>query len=920
MIQLKRKLSRSIVYLLLVISVPVGILLAGYWVLPVYIESKLIPKLFEKIGISPLECRIRRLDFSGLDAGPIRFGNEKDTALLIRTLQIDYAFKELLQKRVKNVRFTGVTLRCAFEDGLLTFPGLYLTPILANLKQAPDPQQAHETGPLEMMPDRIEVRSGTLILEFKQLDYRIPFELVIKPGNDGLLKGMLWIYPRGQKLAITADLFLEPNTARLTLVSDSIQLHRFSDLTAWLPDLHLSGEIDIKADAGISLSPFSLNFLDAVLSWKNASVDYNAIQMRPGGALDQIGEPLTIHLKGGKSGIWHLESTAFSFTSPLPLALSDLHLDINTNEKATRATGRARLGLKKSPPEFSGPISIQKDTDTALHFSASITETGKWIAEISNKVQNKSATEIEKCHLKMNGANFFSETPVVFISASGEGQKGVARLEATTHNILLENGETNLKIPLFRTIGDVMIDGDRVMAKFKMTLPDTRIDSDSMLATIPHVSFSGDIQKSKHHSPRFNGFFEFSKMSLVDTASLIKIEGAGCSVPVRWPESTPGKSGNFAIDRFWFSDHLLGSINGTLRQKNMGVLFSGTHDNTLLPGLKALFSGKILKQADGRQTAELSFEIPTLTLESGVDLEQFFPAAKGITFTGTLSARGGIKTENSNLEGVAEVRIDGGAVMLEEYNMSIEGIETIVQLPDLIHFRSRPDQRICFKKAAFGTIAMTSGKIHFQIESPTSFFIEKSSFNWCNGNVDTQSFRIIPDSDDYSLTLYCSRLDLAMMLGQLGDMNAEGKGTVNGKIPLDVRNGKIKIVDGFLNSVPGDGGSIRLKGTETLAKGLLTDSPQFGQLELALEALKDYEYKWAKLELNSEEDTLLMRLQFDGKPARPLPFEFSPELGGFARIESGKAGSLFQGISLDINLKLPLNEILRYKGVLNMIQ
>jgi hypothetical protein len=45
----------------------------------------------------------------------------------------------------------------------------------------------------------------------------------------------------------------------------------------------------------------------------------------------------------------------------------------------------------------------------------------------------------------------------------------------------------------------------------------------------------------------------------------------------------------------------------------------------------------------------------------------------------------------------------------------------------------------------------------------------------------------------------------------------------------------------------------------------------------------------------------------------PLPFIYKKELGRFARVDAKSKGSLFQGISLDVNLQLPLNQILRYK-------
>jgi len=91
-------------------------------------------------------------------------------------------------------------------------------------------------------------------------------------------------------------------------------------------------------------------------------------------------------------------------------------------------------------------------------------------------------------------------------------------------------------------------------------------------------------------------------------------------------------------------------------------------------------------------------------------------------------------------------------------------------------------------------------------------------------------------------------------------------------------------------------------------------------VELAREALKNYDYKWAKLGMTNDGESLVMRLQFDGQPAGPLPFVYRKEIGSFVRVEAGAQGSVFQGISLDVNLKLPLNRLLEYKEIVDMIE
>jgi hypothetical protein len=92
------------------------------------------------------------------------------------------------------------------------------------------------------------------------------------------------------------------------------------------------------------------------------------------------------------------------------------------------------------------------------------------------------------------------------------------------------------------------------------------------------------------------------------------------------------------------------------------------------------------------------------------------------------------------------------------------------------------------------------------------------------------------------------------------------------------------------------------------------------QLEIAREALKDYNFEWAKLTISTEGEDMLLKLQLDGKPARTLPFAFRKDIGSFARVDGQAGGSKFQGIRLDVNFRLPLNKILQYKSIIQMMR
>lgn len=133
------------------------------------------------------------------------------------------------------------------------------------------------------------------------------------------------------------------------------------------------------------------------------------------------------------------------------------------------------------------------------------------------------------------------------------------------------------------------------------------------------------------------------------------------------------------------------------------------------------------------------------------------------------------------------------------------------------------------------------------------------------------------------------------------------------------QEGNISFDKGFLFSTPGKGGRVVIENSDKIIAGIPLNTPEFSQLDLAREALKDFEYTWAKLALNTVEDTLHVNMEMDGKPAKVLPFEYKKEVNSFVRVHGSSPGSRFQGIRMDVNLTLPFNQVLKYGHTIKKI-
>jgi len=340
----------------------------------------------------------------------------------------------------------------------------------------------------------------------------------------------------------------------------------------------------------------------------------------------------------------------------------------------------------------------------------------------------------------------------------------------------------------------------------------------------------------------------------------------------------------------------------------------------LLPKAKINFSGESKLFNSEPVGAVARFKISRPATAPELDLAKLAPDVKGVRVKGNFQLDGVLNLNMNGLSGKVGIDFKSGNVMMGENNLELEGIHMSLNFPEFPKIRSAPGQQIDFARISLGEFSAQKGRIEFQIESAHSILIEKMRFLWCGGNVETQSMRLVPGVEEYHITFYCDRLNLAQVLEQFGAASADGQGSVNGRIPLQYTKGQIHFDDGFLFSTPGEGGKIHLTGTDILTAGIPPNTPQYVQMELAREALKDYDYSWAKLNITSRGEELLLQMQMDGKPSQTLPFVYNKEIGGFMKVEANAKGSKFQGIRLDVNFRLPLNKLMQYKGLINMIQ
>lgn len=850
-----------------------------------YIESSLVPKAAEKYGIDNVMVEIRRIGFFGVDIGPLLVGTRQAPALSVSSVQVDYNPAELVIRHIRKVVLSGIELNCEYKDNKLLIPGLDLNKLLA----AGEPEKVKEPDLSEIsLPvsfGSLEVKNSVINFRWNGKPFRIPFELKLVPADKDMtsINCIVSIFPRDQKITSKVDIHLNNNKIAINLNAESVCLESFADLITQIPGLILSGRADLNGKADIQLMPFLISSVTAICEIENGKIGYQDIILQNSRNKEKKNLPLQIKLTGFGGTEWEISGSSFSFVSPLPIQVSGFHFISKIQMAPFESSGSYSISIDRTPQNLKVPFKVLKPIPVEGSFSATYSNEGRWEFKLTNKDPDAGPAV---CRLDTDTMSIASKMPRLDVSGNGTGPDGTAEFSVIIPDMNINMKPGNIKIPVITLSGK---------ADFSQT---------------------GDKGSNMH----FNGALQLSVSSIAASQYQSKISGIRSNLPFAWPCESPGKKGNFSIGPLMWKNMNMGTVSGTLQQKDMSISLKGEYTGKLITGLKADFSGKAGLLSSSAFETNIRFQLLHKGTAADIDVGQFLPEAQGTVVNGELEISGNFTVNNDGIKSPLTLRLNNGKLEMEEKKISVEGIHVSLSIPDLLEMRSDPKQQILFEKASSGNITVSDGKIEFQVESDRTFFIEKSGFKWCNGKVYTQGMRISPGINDYDLILYCDRLNLAEILDQFGVAKAEGEGTVSGRIPVSYKNSKISFNDGFLFTAPGDGGRIHLTRAEILTTGIPENTPQFAQIELAREALKDYQYDWAKLKLTTEEEDLLLKMEFDGKPVKPLPFVYNKKIGGFVRVEAGSPGSHFQGIGLDVNFRLPLNKIIQYKDVINMIQ
>jgi hypothetical protein len=836
-----------------------------YWHLPAWLGEKLLPQVAAACGIYGIKAEVRDLGITGATLERVRMELDGSRVIAADSIQLSYRlpwwpFER--QWQINAVTINGARIKVIRDGGNWHIPGIY--PKLVQPQPAANADNSSQETKAAFNLRAVTLNRCVIVLEQNKQRLEFPFTVRIK-------------CPEGLEKNITLS-------TKLQCGNDTIKVKGEID--------RRTGQTYFNITGGANLDNY-MPFFAGGSSKISGNLDFSGgifgtIPLGCGRRLDGNIKLQKLNING--SG-WNL-GNGDNLPVKLKFRLNDNVIDYSADNIVIN--GAASLAVQK----ISGVISYDNNGISTQGTINSIVQEQKnqsWSLE-------SALTIAQQYHFNWN-----------MIESSGEWSYTLKTDTVKPFQINFKNGRLSSDILTFTANG-----------KFARNYFKNNYDyiASAELRAGEKVSWQGLPAglKAGIASPRVTMKIKSDNDGAANYLTLEsdalnlpehKISAAELKFVLPLPgNAEPYRQGVFKLDAVKRNNTMLGELALTISGSGDKLDFAGSIKPEILPGAAWQVNGAIAVVPPYAGTVTL--DAGPYRMSKALELGNFLPQFAGLTFNGDLEAHAQYSFSADAKHGKFNLNICNGELTGTDKGIAASGIAAHLTLPRLPEITTLPGQSIQCQTLKIGNLNFSGIELDYQIEPNMAVLLENFSAGWCGGKIYTQALRMMPGQKNFRMVLYADGLKMAQLIEESGLAKASGTGVLHGRFPVSFGVDGITLESGFLYSAPDDKQNIQIAGAEKMIEDIPKESAQYTQMDIAVEALKNFDYEWIKINFGSNHDILKIETQLNGKPALPLPFKYDPQQGGFIRVKGESV--VFQGIRLNVNTSLPLNRLLNFNN------
>jgi len=852
--------------------------MAGLAVVTIYfslpgITTKFLVSQAEKFGLKNLQFKVIHVGWRRLDLADVTAGDAAAPALRIPHLTMEYSLAGLWQKKIKNVRLSGVWIKIEDRGQGFQFQGMVNPP--------PAPAQNGEMPAIE----RFILEDSNLRLAWAGRSVEIPMAATLRASGPGYSFSAL-LLPLAETVRLQGTIDKNFTAAKMTFTIPGFSLPALVDQAGFASAARGNGRIAAHGEiifgdgsfktaavsfsspgdlqlavpdqASVILDSFSLAFtLAAGFTVRDIVAGARGRQLHVGEIA--VEDPFSLVIRGRQWPDLEFSIRDLQVARPLPLA-------------AEHITGK--VAGPWAAPRINGTFRLQngKRMLAALGLAAEITRPYALDGDFQGSMEKGKIAWTMRARGKSNLA----------VALGRDSLRGWLDLNASLSG-----------------------DGQRLHASaaYRMPAADLQLAGYRARAGL----FSGDAELDYIFGKNFRGrgLVNISGGNVAASAGNgLEASGIHLKFPWHWPSGGLAVKGGFSIARLQSNGTHWQDISGTLTQEDSTLRFSGLMHGALAK-IALTFQG-LYKPGPAGGSLQADFLMPAVVLPARTDLQPLHPVLQGIRGSGRFQAAGRIWAGKDSAGGMATVKIADADFEQQKEKIALRGVNAEIKLDRLFDFVTAPAQRIGFRELKWQDMLFSNGELVFAGESDGTIFIKSVHFDWCQGKIIMAPFRIKPGASDFLMTFNCDRINFAQMLNALvGKTIVSGDAEMSGIVPIQMVKGSPVFLDGYLYSTPGSSGNLKVAKPELISNGQV----------LVEEAIRDFRYNWIKVKMGSRDNRLDMVVSMDGAPARKLPLKYDPKQKNFIKDPSGGRHVELKGLLLDIRFNdIDLKDLLKTSG------